>query len=707
MIDYEVDGEGIATVALNMVGRPMNVLNDDSAEALGTVLRQAIADDGVTGVIVTSRKNDFMAGADLTLLLGERDPQVHMGRCRQLQQLWREIETGGKPFIAAINGTALGGGFEFCLACHHRLAADNSRSLIGLPEVSIGLLPGSGGTQRLPRMIGITKALPLLLEGTRHNPAEALEAGIVDAVVPPEELLDAAKKWLREDGNAVKPWDERGFTIPGAQVQSMEGYMFFVPRIAKLREKTRGNYPAPLAIMSCVYEGCQVAIETGLKIEARQFAHLAVGDVAQNLIRSLFFSMGDANRLKRRPKDVERRTIARIGVVGAGMMGSGIACAAAGAGLDVVLLDTSGDLAEAGKAYSAKVFQRNVARGRMTEAERDAALVRIVSTTEYTDLAGCEVVIEAVFEDQSVKADVTRQGEAVISDEAIFASNTSTLPITGLAEASIRPASFVGMHFFSPAERMKLVEVIRGEETSDQAVAVAMDLSKQLRKTPILVNESRRFFTSRVINAYLNEGRTLLAEGVNPALIENAARFAGLPVGPLALSDEVSLELQHRILNETKAALGDDYEGQSGDAVIVTFVEQLKRPGRKKGKGFYDYPDQGEKCLWPGLDEVYEQAADQPDAEAVKRRLLYVQGIEAARCLEEDVVLGPEDADVASILGWGFPSHLGGVLSMVHTVGVETFVSECEALAGTCGPRFHPPEILRKLGTSGGHLFAA
>ena len=706
MIDYEVDSDGIATIALNMADRPMNVLNDDSTAALEAAARRAISDDGVSGVIVTSRKNDFMAGADLTVLLGERDPQVHMGRCRQLQQLWREIETGGKPFVAAINGTALGGGFELCLACHYRIAADNPRTLIGLPEVSIGLLPGSGGTQRLRRMIGIAKALPLMLEGTRHNPGEALEAGIIDAVVPADRLLDAAEDWLRDIGNAVKPWDERGFTVPGAPVQSTDGYMLFVPGIAKLREKTHGNYPAPLAIMSCVYEGCQVAIDTGLKIEARQFAHLAVGNAAQNMIRTLFFSMGDAVRLKRRPKEIERRAVAKIGVLGAGMMGSGIACAAAGVDLDVVLLDVTGDQAEAGKAYSVKVFDRSVAHGRLTEPERDAALARIVPTTNFQDLADCEMVIEAVFEDQQVKAEVTRQAESVIGADVIFASNTSTLPITGLAEASARPANFVGMHFFSPAERMKLVEVIRGEQTSDEAIAAAMDLAKQLRKTPILVNDARRFFTSRVINAYLNEGRTLLTEGVNPALIENAARFAGFPVGPLALSDEVSLELQHRILGETKAALGQKYEEQSGDSVIATFVEKLNRTGRKAGKGFYDYPDDGEKRLWRGLAEIYAPSEIQPDAEHVRKRLLYIQGIEAARCLEENVVLGPEDADVASILGWGFPSYLGGVLSMVHTAGVEEFVAECQVLTEKCGRRFEPPENLRKLAADGGQLFA-
>ena len=707
MIAYEVDSEGIATIALNMPDRPMNVLNDESAEAIGSTVRQAIADKKVVGVIVTSHKNDFMAGADLTVLLGVRDPKVHMERCRQLQQIWREIETGGKPFVAAINGTALGGGFEFCLACHYRIAADAPRSLIGLPEVSIGLLPGSGGTQRLPRMVGIAKALPLLLEGTRHSPAEALEAGIIEAVVPPGELLNAARAWLQKNGNAVKPWDEKGFKVPGDQVQSMEGYMHLVPGIAKMREKTQGNYPAPLAIMSCVYEGCQVSIDTGLKIEARQFAYLAAGNVAQNMIRSMFFSMGDANRLKRRPKEVERRTFTKVGVLGAGMMGSGIACGAASSGLDVVLLDTSIELAESGRAYSEVIFDRDVARGRIAEAERKSALDRIMPTTDFSDLAGCEIVIEAVFEDLAVKADATARSEVVIGANAIFASNTSTLPVSGLAGSSKRPESFVGMHFFSPADRMKLVEVIRGENTSDATVAAAMDLTKQLGKTPILINDSRGFFTSRVIGTYLNEGRTLLMEGVNPALIENAAKLSGFPVGPLALCDEVSLELEHRIYSQTKAVLGDGFLPRTGDPVIVDFVENLRRLGRKDRQGFYDYPEEGEKRLWPGLSEVYEPAPNQPGVEAVKRRLLYIQGVEAARCLEEGGILESGDADVASILGWGFPRYTGGVLSMVHTMGIETFVSGCVELMKSYGPRFDPPEILRGMAISGETLFAA
>ena len=707
MIDHAVDGDGVATIAIDVAGRSVNVLDDDSAAAIGEAVRRAIADDAVTGVIVTSRKNDFVTGAAPTMLLGERDPRAHMRRCRRLQRIWRDIETGGKPFVAAINGAALGVGFELCLACHHRVAADDPRSLIGLPEVSIGLPPCSGGTQRLPRMLGIARALPLLLKGTLHGPAEALAAGLVDAVVPPDSLLDAARTWLREDGNPVKPWDERGFAIPGPQVQSPEGYMLLVPAIARLREKTQGNYPAPLAVMSCVYEGCQVAIDTGLKIEARRFARVAAGDAAQNMIRSLFLGMGDARRLRRRPGGIAPRTFARIGVLGAGMMGSGIACAAADAGLDVVLLDTTPDLANAGKAYGESVFDRRIAHGRMTGAERDRVLRRISPTTDFAALAGCELVVEAVFEDQAVKADVIARAEAAIGEKAFLASNTSTLPITGLAEASVRPRQFVGMHFFSPAERMKLVEVIRAECTSDDTIAAAMDLSGQLGKTPILVNDSRGFFTSRVIGAYLDEGRALLAEGVNPALVENVARLAGFPVGPLALSDEVSLELEQRIIDQTRAALGDDFVERRGDAVVETFVRRLGRPGRKAGKGFYDYPEDGDKRLWPGLGDVHARAADQPDVETVRKRLLYAQGVEAARCLEEGVVSGPADADVASILGWGFPSYLGGVLSMIHTVGIEAFVADCEALAAVHGPKFEPPGCLRALIAEGRRLYAA
>jgi len=711
MIDYSVDGDGIATITWDMPGRSMNVMNFESMTAFAEAVNKALADDAVKGVIIASGKKDFIAGADLEMMLKSLpdDPAEVMERMGGMQALCRAIETSGKPFAAAICGTALGGGYEICLASHYRVAADNPKALIGLPEVTIGLLPGSGGTQRLPRMIGIREALPLLLEGRKVDPQKALKIGMIDKVVPADALLAEAKRWLLEEGpkNTVKPWDKSGFRIPGGAVQSPTGMQTFVAGNAMLREKTFGNYPAPTNIMSCVYEGCQLDIDTGLRVEARYFVNLVMGDVAKNMIRTLFFSMGEANKLATRPEGVEKATYEKVGILGAGMMGAGIAYATAMAGIDVVLLDTTQESADKGKAYSDGLLAKRVGRGRMTADEKDAVLARITPTTDYADLAGCSLVIEAVFEDRAIKADVTAKAEAVIPATAIFASNTSTLPITGLAEASARPASFIGLHFFSPVDKMPLVEIIRGAKTSDECLAKAMDYVKAIRKTPIVVNDSRGFYTSRVFATYVTEGIAMLGEGVSPALIENAGRMAGMPVGPLALADEVSIELMYKIRKQTRADLGDDYQPSPADAVIDAMVETLGRLGKKAGKGFYDYPEKGKKHLWPGLAEQYPLAAEQPDVDEVKKRLMYIQGVETARCMEENVVTDPKDADVGSILGWGFAPHQGGVISMVHTVGVDTFVADCDNLAQRYGPRFTPPKMLRDMAAKGERFYAA
>ncbi len=707
MIDYDVDGDGIATLAWNMADRPMNVLNDQSVPAFQALIERALENDGVKGIIITSKKADFVAGADLTRVQGQRDPAVHFEAGRAFQSVIRTYETGGKPVVAAINGHALGGGFEICLGCHRRIAADDPKILIGLVEVSIGLLPGGGGTQRLPRLIGARQALPLMLEGKRLGPKDALAAGLVDAVVPREKLLDAAKAWILEDGNATQPWDEKRFKVPGGAPQTPQGFETFIGGNAMLHARSFGNYPAAQAIMSCVYEGLGVPLDIGLKLEARHFAGLASGDAAQNMIRSLFFSMGEANKLARRPKDVAPSELNKIGVLGAGLMGAGVAHVSALAGLEVVLLDTGQDLADKGKAHSAELLEKRVQRKRMSAEARDAALGRITPTTDFGELDGCDLVIEAVFENRDIKAEVTKKSEAVIAENAVFASNTSTLPITGLAEASARPGNFIGIHFFSPVDRMQLVEIIVGKETSDAALALAMDYVKRIKKTPIVVNDSRGFYTSRVFATYVREGLALLAEGVTPALIENAGKMAGMPLGPLALADEVSIGLMHHVLLQTRTDLGEDYRPSTADDVICHMVEDLDRAGKKGGKGFYDYGEGGSKRLWPGLTEEYALAAEQPDVEAVKRRMLYVQGIETARCLEENVVTTPADADVGSILGWGFPPFLGGPLSMIQTVGLEKFVAQCDELAQIHGERFAPPEILRHKAAAGEAFYAA
>ncbi len=702
MIDLSIGDDGIAVITWNMADRSMNVLNADSMAAFAETVTKVIDDEAVKGVVITSAKNDFVAGADLFAMIQADDAQAVFDMCQGFHTLTRNMETCGKPFVAALNGTALGGGLEIALACHRRIAADVPKAQVGQPEVQVGLLPGGGGTQRLPRMIGARDALQLMVRGRKLGMSSAKASGIIDDVVPPEELLDAAKAWLTGgEADPTQPWDRKGYQIPGGGVWGPKAMETFVAGNAMAHAESRGNYPAVQAIMSCVYEGLLVDIETGLRVEARWFTKLLLGPVAKNMMRSLFINMGAANKLATRPKDVAPADYTKIGVLGAGMMGAGIAYVSAMAGLEVVLLDTEQVMAERGKAYSAGLLAERVARFRTTADERDAALALITPTTDYADLAGCELIIEAVFEHRDIKADVTQKAEAVIGADAIFASNTSTLPITGLAEASARPESFIGLHFFSPVDKMPLVEIIEGEKTSDECLAKAMDYVKRIRKTPIVVNDSRGFYSSRVFGTYVREGLAMLADGVKPALIENAGKNAGMPVGPLGMSDEVSIELMHKVAQQTKADLGDAYVALAGEDVMTTMVESLGRLGRKSGKGFYDYPETGRKRLWPGLAEQFPISGEQPDVEEVKQRLLYVQAVETARCLEEGVLNNAADADVGSILGWGFPPYTGGTLSLVDMVGVEDFVAQCDRLAQRFGERFTPPKLLRDMAAKG------
>lgn len=708
LIRYEVDDQGIATITWDMQNSPMNVLNEGSIRAYADLVEKAIADDNVKGVVVTSARNEFIAGADLRELLrsSEQSAEELFGWIQNLQGLFRKQETGKKPFVAAINGTALGGGLELTLACHYRVAADNPRTKLGLPEVKLGLLPGGGGTQRLARLIGARASLPLMTEGKHLSPDKALEAGMIHAVVPADELLSAAKQYILDGGSAKQPWDDRKFRVPDGGVQSPKGYETFIGGAAMLQKATWGVYPAPKAIMACVYHGLQLPIDQGLKVEARQFVKLARGAVAQNMIRTLFFSLNDANKLKRRPEGVPTQEYTKVGVLGAGMMGAGLAYSLAFSGVEVVLIDRDAESAERGKAYSEGLLQKRVKRGRMTEEAAKEVLDRITPTTDYAQLEGAQMVIEAVFEDRGIKATVTKKAEEVLGSSAIFASNTSTLPITGLAEASSRPANFIGLHFFSPVDKMPLVEIIVGEETSDETLARSMDLVKKIRKTPIVVNDSRGFYTSRVFATYVQEGIAMLSEGVNPALIDNAGRMAGMPVGPLALADEVSIELMYKIAKQTRADLGDAYVEHPATVVATKMVESLERIGKKAGAGFYDYPEGGKKHLWSGLSEHFPLADEQPSVEDVQQRLLHIQGIEAARCYEENVVTEPADADVGSIMGWGFCPQHGGVLSYIQTIGVREFVQQCDALAKAHGERFAPPALLRDMAEKGEKFYS-
>ena len=732
MINVNIDADGIATLSWDMAGRSQNVLNAASCQMLCDLIDEAVEDSAVKALLMTSAKPDFIAGGDLEWLLDTNDAGVLFERVMRLHRALRKLETCGKPVAMALPGSALGGGLEVALAGHYRVAADNPKARFGLPEVTLGLLPGGGGTQRLPRLIGIQKALPLLLEGKRLKAADALKAGILHAVVAPGSEQEAARAWLQDALNKAfaapservqQPWDAKGYKVPGGAVAAPAVQQAIMAANAIVHAKTWGNYPAPKNILSCVYEGLITDIDTGLMTEARYFAQTVLSPEAKAMIRTLFFSMGEANKLAARPAGVPQQKYGKIGVLGAGMMGAGIAYVAAKAGLQVALIDRSQADADKGKAYSQALLEKQAARGQATleqatpdqarpeqakqepaaqQAAQQAAavLARITATTDYALLAGCDIVIEAVFEDRALKAAATAQAEAVLAPDAIFASNTSTLPIGGLAEASARPANFIGLHFFSPVDKMPLVEVIVGKQTSEATLARSLDLVKALGMTPIVVNDARGFYTSRVFSTYVLEGLAMLAEGVAPALIENAGLQAGMPVGPLALTDEVSSELIDKIDRQTRLDLGDAYRGRPGHEVAARMV-QLGRIGKKAGQGYYDYPEGGKKRLWPGLAEHFPRAALQPGVAELVERLITVQAVETVRCMDEGVLSTARDADVGAILGWGFPAFRGGPLSEVDKDGTAAFLARCERLAASHGERFAAPALLRAMAASG------
>ncbi len=706
-IQYTVDNDGIATLLIDLPGKSMNVLCDELMSDLSDCVDKVATDENVVGAILASGKVAFVAGADLTELVTAYDRGLSAVQgyewSRDFSGVFRKMETCGKPFAVAINGLALGGGFELCLACHYRVMSDHPKAVLGFPEVSIGLIPGGGGTQRLPRLIGVEKALPLILQGKKLKPQKALELGVVNEIAPVAELLGRAKNWLMETPHPVAPWDEKRFRMPGgAGAMTPKNAQTYMVGTSLLAANTQHNYPGPIAAISAVYEGCITPIDTGLDIESQYFGQLVSGVTARNMMRSLFVNKGAADKLARRPEGIEKSRVTKLGILGAGMMGAGIAYVSARAGIQVVLLDTDIEGAERGKTYSENLLTKAIKRGYSTEEKAQTLLNMIHPTTDYTDLKGCDLVIEAVFESREIKAIVTAKTEAVIPENAIFASNTSTLPITGLAEASKRPKSFIGLHFFSPVDKMPLVELIVGEKSSDEAIARGLDYIQQIRKTPIVVNDSPGFYTSRVFGTSTNEGMTMLAEGVNPALIENAAKMAGLPVGPLAVMDEVTLELGYKITMQAAADHGDGYEFASAFPVMKLFVEELDRKGKRFGKGFYEYPEGGKKYLWPGLAEIYPVTDEQPPVQEVIDRLLYRQALETARCFEEGVMDHPADADIGSIFGWGFPPWAGGTLSFIDTVGIEHFVNVCDRMTEAYGSRFAVSDWLREKAERGG-----
>jgi 3-hydroxyacyl-CoA dehydrogenase/enoyl-CoA hydratase/3-hydroxybutyryl-CoA epimerase len=700
-VNFEIDKDGIAVITLDMPGRSMNVLNDELTTPLREAIERFETDDAVKGVVITSGKKDFLAGADIDGVYAITDPAEAFKLAEEYKAFLRRLETTGKPAVAALNGTTLGGGLELALACHYRVCLNEARIKIGLPEVKLGLLPGGGGTQRLPRLIGIQAALPLMLEGTELNPTKAKDKGIIDELVDDRgQLVERAKRWCLENPKANQPWDDKKFKWPGGDSKSPANGQMWAIAPSMASAKSWGNYPALTHIQSCVFEGGIVDFATGCQVESRYFAACVVSQESKNMINTLWYQLNAINRGESRPDGIERSKVNKLGILGAGMMGAGIAYVSAKVGIEVVLLDTKQEAADKGKAYSDGLMDKAVKRGKATPADKTALLDRITATTDFNDLEGCDLVIEAVFEDRKIKADVTAKSEAVIPASATFASNTSTLPITSLATASKRPEQFIGLHFFSPVDKMPLVEIIKGEKTSPETLAKGFDYVQQIKKTPIVVNDSRGFYTSRCFATYPMEGMAMLAEGQHPRAIEVAGLQAGMPVGPLAVQDEVSLSLSQHIIEQTRKdyeAEGKEYQGHPGEAVIEKMVSELGREGKRAGKGFYDYPEGGEKLLWPELQKAFPPAAEALDQQTMIERLLFAQANEAARCFEENVVMSVADTNIGSIFGWGFAPFQGGALQYINAYGVERFVARAHELADRFGERFRPAQSLQRM----------
>ena len=718
---FDVDADGIALITWDMPGKSMNVIDVSVMEELESVVEKVAADAAIKGAVVTSGKDSFGGGADLTMLERQRadydgllqskgeDAAIAMvfERSRRLSLVYRKLETSGKPWVAALNGTAMGGCFELALACHHRIAADNPKTRLGLPEIKVGLFPGAGGTQRIARMMGTADALQFLLKGDQIRLDRAKTMKLVDNVVPAADLVKTARDWIKASPKAKQPWDVDGFKLPGGPVWSKMGMMTWPAANALYRKETLDNYPAARAILSSVFEGLQVPFDTALRIESRYFAKVVRSPEAAAMIRSLFVSMQELNKGARRP-EAPATTLKKVGVLGAGLMGAGIAYVSAQAGLEVVLIDRDQEAADKGKAYSQKLLETQIKRGRAKQADADALLARITATPDYEKLKGVDLVIEAVFEDRKVKAEATAKAQAVVGDKVVFGSNTSTLPITSLAEQSKDPKNFIGVHFFSPVDKMMLVEIIMGEKTENPALAVALDYVRAIRKTPIVVNDSRGFYTSRVVGTYIREGHLMLTEGVPAAMIENVGRMAGMPVGPLSLNDEVAVDLAWKILKATEADEGAKAIDPRQKALLEEMVEKRGRFGRKNAKGFYDYPQTGPKRLWPGLAELQKTKLDPDtlDVEELKQRLLAIQALETARGFEEGVLTDVREADVGSILGFGYAPYSGGTLSYIDMMGTKAFVALCEKLAQKYGDRFKPNKLLVEMAQKGESFYA-
>ncbi|TKT74231.1 3-hydroxyacyl-CoA dehydrogenase NAD-binding domain-containing protein [Aquamicrobium sp. LC103] len=721
MADYknftvETDSDGIALVTWDMPDKSMNVFTEEVMDELDRIVDHVASTEKVKGAVITSGKETFSGGADLTMLQKmlklfadeqakdeQKAIQLLFDNAGRMSHLFRKLETSGKPWVSAINGTCMGGAFEMSLACHGRVAADSDAVKMALPEVKVGIFPGAGGTQRVPRLADPQSALQMLTSGQNLSPKKAKGMNLIHEIAAPDKLIETAKKMIKDGLKPVQPWDEKGFKLPGGPVYSAAGANLWPPAIAILRRETSGNYPGAAAILKCAYEGLLVPFDTALRIEQRYFTEILRTTEARMMIRSLFVSLQELNKGARRPQGVPDTKFKKIGVLGAGFMGAGIAYVTAKAGIPVVLLDRDMPSAEKGKAHSAGLVDGAIKKGRATEAEKEQLLSLITPTVDYEDLDGCDLVIEAVFEDSEVKKGATEKTEAVIAKDAVFASNTSTIPITSLAKNSARPKNFIGIHFFSPVDRMMLVEIILGKKTEDKALAVAIDYVRAIKKTPIVVNDTRGFYVNRCVLRYMSEAFQMLIEGVPPAMIENAAKMAGMPVGPLALTDETAIDLAQKIMKQTIRDLGEKAVDKDQFALINTMVDTHGRHGRKNGKGFYDYPAKpAKKHLWPELKDLYpQQDPDKVDVEELKRRFLFTIALEAARVMEEGIVTDPREADVGSILAFGFAPYTGGALSYIDGIGAKKFVRLAKDLQKKYGAQFKAPKLLLDMAEKG------
>ena len=717
MTDFTMkkDADGVAIITWDVPGKSMNVLSLDGAATLNGLIDEALADEAVKGIVITSGKKDFAGGMDLNVIavMKQGGAQAVFDGVMTLHHLLRKIELagmdfktkkGGKPIAAALPGTALGIGLELPLSTHRIFAAENPKAKIGLPEIMVGIFPGAGGTTRLVRKLGAMGAAPLLLEGKLNDPAKAKSAGLIDEVVA--DPVAAAREWVLNatDADLVKPWDAKGYKMPGGEPYHPAGFMTFVGASAMVHGKTMGVYPAAKALLSAVYEGALVPFDTALKIEARWFTKVLMNPSSTAMIRSLFINKEALEKGANRPEAPDQ-SVKKLGILGAGMMGAGIAYVSAMAGIEVVLIDAAQDSAERGKAYSATLLDKAISRKKSTEEKKAEVLARITPTTDYAALNGCDLIVEAVFEDPGVKAEVTKKAEAAIPADAIFATNTSTLPISDLAKASARPEQFIGIHFFSPVDKMLLVEIIKGKQTGPRAVAKALDFVRQIRKTPIVVNDARFFYANRCILPYINEGIRMVGEGVSPTLIENAAKLMGMPLGPLQLVDETSIDLGVKIAKATKAAMGDAYPDGDVDEVVFRLADQ-GRMGRKAKAGFYDYDESGKRQgIWPGLEQEWPVSDTQPELTEVQHRLMFAQSLEAVRAFEDGVLEDIREGDVGAILGWGFAPWSGGPFGWLDMLGAARATEIADDLTAKFGPRFAAPKLLRDMAAKGDSFY--